>query len=198
LALHEIIDRAKASLVQARTSAEILEARDQASLAYSTAKQAGRIERARGAHVDLIRRAYVLQRDALEIEAKAKIRLADEYDAAQERGEVAGNGQRRAILDENSSTTSDIGRGFGRRICLRRFRQADAWSAAVLLNEDDAGGLEGAAHHGKTGALGRGLLIFKVSNSDSAHLGGAGEMVLVPFEQAARGATLSGRHKRHL
>jgi hypothetical protein len=29
------------------------------------------------------------QADALEIEAKAKRRLADEYDAAQERGEVA-------------------------------------------------------------------------------------------------------------
>jgi hypothetical protein len=35
-----------------------------------------------------------MQADALEIEALAKRRLADEYDAAQERGEVRKNGER--------------------------------------------------------------------------------------------------------
>ncbi len=34
------------------------------------------------------------QADALEIEAGAKRRLADEYDAAQERGEILANGER--------------------------------------------------------------------------------------------------------
>jgi hypothetical protein len=38
---------------------------------------------------ELIAAAYRAQADALEIEAQAKRRLADEYDAAQERGEVA-------------------------------------------------------------------------------------------------------------
>lgn len=36
--------------------------------------------------------AYPVQADALEIEACAERRLADEYDAAQERGEVAFSG----------------------------------------------------------------------------------------------------------
>lgn len=44
--------------------------------------------KAKQAHDDLIAAAYRAQADALEIEAQAKRRLADEYDAAQERGEI--------------------------------------------------------------------------------------------------------------
>ncbi|MEB3045649.1 hypothetical protein VCM43_18995 [Rhizobium sp. MJ21] len=40
------------------------------------------------AHDELIAAAHRAQADALEIEAAAKRRLADEYDAAQERGEI--------------------------------------------------------------------------------------------------------------
>ena len=50
--------------------------------------------------------------DALEIEAGAKRRLADEYDAAQERGEVVGpnDGQHIAVPDGNGkATVADIG-----------------------------------------------------------------------------------------
>jgi hypothetical protein len=43
-------------------------------------------------HDTLIAATHRAQADALEIEAKAKRRLADEYDAAQERGEVANSG----------------------------------------------------------------------------------------------------------
>ncbi|MFZ5654086.1 MAG: hypothetical protein ACOY42_06775 [Pseudomonadota bacterium] len=55
------------------------------------------------------------QGHALAIEARAKIRLADEYDAAQERGEVAGHGQRGPGKDVVSSnvfspaTAADLG-----------------------------------------------------------------------------------------
>jgi hypothetical protein len=42
----------------------------------------------------LIAAAHRAQADALEIEAQAKRRLADEYDAAQERGEIRQNGER--------------------------------------------------------------------------------------------------------
>jgi hypothetical protein len=50
------------------------------------------------------------QADALEIEAQAKRRLADEYDAAQERGEVA-KGRPKSIPEQNTfqPTVSDIG-----------------------------------------------------------------------------------------
>lgn len=92
-----LIDRAAAALVNARSSAEVLEARDMASLAYDAAKRAARLSKAKGAHDALIAAAHRAQADALEIEAKAKRRLADEYDAAQERGEVAGHGGNRKI-----------------------------------------------------------------------------------------------------
>lgn len=63
-----------------------------ARVAYDAAKSAGRIVRAKSAHDEVIAAVYRAQGHALAIEARAKIRLADEYDAAQERGEVAGHG----------------------------------------------------------------------------------------------------------
>lgn len=49
------------------------------------------------------------QADALEIEAQAKRRIANEYDAAQERGEVA-SGRPKSIPGGNTSATvADIG-----------------------------------------------------------------------------------------
>lgn len=54
----------------------------------------------------------VKQADALLIESRAKARLADEYDAAQERGEVAGHGGGRnfKVADSNvEATTADLG-----------------------------------------------------------------------------------------
>lgn len=93
IGLPSLVDRAARALAGARTSAEILEARDLASVAYDAAKITARLAKAKGAHDTLIAAAHRAQADALEIEAGAKRRLADEYDAAQERGEVpkAGN-----------------------------------------------------------------------------------------------------------
>jgi hypothetical protein len=87
--LPALIDRAVSVLNGARTAAEVLEARELASTAYDAAKRAARIGRARQAHDELIAKAHRTQAHALEIEAEAKRRLADEYDAAQDRGEVA-------------------------------------------------------------------------------------------------------------
>lgn len=59
--------------------------------------------------------AYRAQADALDIEAQAKRRLADEYDAAQERGEIARSGDTlrkgTGVPKENSGklTASDVG-----------------------------------------------------------------------------------------
>lgn len=109
-----LVDRAAGSLTSARTAAEVLDARDQASFAYDAAKRAARLMKAKQAHDELIAAAYRAQADALEIEAQAKRRLADEYDAAQERGEVAANGGNRgnqfaSVPQENSATAADIG-----------------------------------------------------------------------------------------
>ena len=110
-ALPALIDRASKALAGARTSAEILEARDMASVIYDTAKKAARLAKAKGAHDALIAAAHRAQADALEIEAGAKRRLADEYDAAQERGEIVGRkgGGDSTVPQRNAATAADIG-----------------------------------------------------------------------------------------
>lgn len=90
--LPSLIDRAASALSGARSSAEVLEARDMARVAYDAAKSAGRMARAKTAHDEVIAAVYRAQADAAVIEARAKVRLADEYDAAQARGEVAALG----------------------------------------------------------------------------------------------------------
>ncbi|WP_424931921.1 hypothetical protein [Amaricoccus macauensis] len=87
--LPSLIDRAATMLSGAKTAAEVLEAREAAGFAYDVAKRSARMQRAKSAHDDLIAAAHRAQADALEIESLAKRRLADEYDAAQARGEVA-------------------------------------------------------------------------------------------------------------
>ncbi len=90
-----------------RENANALEARDMASVAYDAAKKAARLGHAKQAHDELIAAAYRAQADALEIEAGAKRRLADEYDAAQERGEVSDQGK--PSRAEGLPTAADVG-----------------------------------------------------------------------------------------
>ena len=73
--LPALIDRARTRLADARSSAQVLEARvaAKAALHYAKLKDA-----AAEAHADCLR-----------IIAHAELRLADEIDAAQDRGEVA-------------------------------------------------------------------------------------------------------------
>lgn len=104
-----LVDRAASMLAGAKTAAEVLEAREVAGLAYDAAKRASRLHRAKSAHDDLIAAAHRAQADALEIEAAAKRRLADEYDAAQARGEVMGRA-RSCVGDDNApATAADLG-----------------------------------------------------------------------------------------
>lgn len=101
--LPSLLDRASQALVNAKDSAEVLEARDMARVAYDAAKSAGRLARAKEAHDTVLAQVYRAQADALLIESRAKMRLAEEYDAAQDRGEVRRPGQRgKAIPGENS------------------------------------------------------------------------------------------------
>lgn len=111
VALSALVDRAVSVLANARSAAEVLEARDLASVAYDAAKKAARLGKIKNAHDELIAAAYRAQADALEIEAQAKRRLADEYDAAQERGEVASSrdGDHRRSDRERLPSASDIG-----------------------------------------------------------------------------------------
>ena len=109
--LPSMVRRAADQLASATNAAEILDAKDAASVIYDAAKKAARMARAKGAHDTLIAAAHRAQADALEIEAMAKRRLADEYDAAQERGEIARVGQPSIVPDGNDkpATAADIG-----------------------------------------------------------------------------------------
>ena len=106
--LPQLVDHAAAALSNARSAAEVLEAKEIAAFAYDSAKRAARLAKAKGAHDELIAAAHRAQADALAIESQAKRRLADEYDSAQERGEVAGHGGGRnfKVGDSNVETTA--------------------------------------------------------------------------------------------
>jgi hypothetical protein len=104
-----LVQRAASQLASATTAAEVLEARDTARVAYDAAKSAARFVKAKKAHDDVLAAVYRAQADALEIEALAKRRLADEYDAAQDRGEVAVRGNPRPSKAEGLATAADIG-----------------------------------------------------------------------------------------
>lgn len=106
--LPSLVQRAASQLASATSAAEVLEARDTANVAYTAAKSAARLARAKGAHDELIAKAHRAQADALEIEAMAKRRLADEYDAAQLRGEVQRQGGDQSSKAE-LPTAADIG-----------------------------------------------------------------------------------------
>jgi hypothetical protein len=130
--LPSLIDRAAAILVQARSSAEVLEARDVARDAYDVAKKAARLSKAKGAHDTLIAAAHRAQADALVIEAQAKRRLADEYDAAQERGEVA-TGRPKTIPGGNTSATvAEVGLSSKEIHEARIIRDAEAAEPGIV------------------------------------------------------------------
>ena len=115
--LPTLVDRAAAALANARGAAEVLEARDLATLAYDVAKRTARMAKAKQAHDELIAAAHRAQAQALKIEAQAKARLADEYDAAQERGEVSGGGRPQKTVPEQNgfSTPTAADLGFSRK-----------------------------------------------------------------------------------
>lgn len=137
--LPALIDRAASALTTARNSAEVLEARDAARLAYDVAKSAGRIARAKQAHDEVIAAVYRAQADALLIEARAKVRLADEYDAAQERGEVASHGGDRTNVPDRNLAPSAADLGLSRKDIheARQIRDAENVSPGGIADALD-------------------------------------------------------------
>lgn len=138
--LPALIRKAADQLASATTAAEILDARDAASVVYDAAKKAARMARAKDAHDTLIAAAHRAQADALEIEAMAKRRLADEYDAAQERGEIAtgregsagrSNGERPATAEEIGISRKEVHEA-------RQFRDAEVNEPGIARRALDA------------------------------------------------------------
>lgn len=105
-----IIGRARQNLQAAESAAAVLDAKDIGDFAYTQAKKMNRMEAAKGASDQAIAAGYRLQADALELVAEAQRKLADEYDAAQERGEVQRHGK--VEVPEGNlkpATLSDLG-----------------------------------------------------------------------------------------
>lgn len=109
--LPAMVREAAQRLAAAETCAEVLTARDMAHVAYDTAKIAARLAKAKMAHDQVCIAAMRAQADALDIESAAKRRLASEYDAAQERGEVRtrADNQYASSGREEAPSAADIG-----------------------------------------------------------------------------------------
>lgn len=106
--LPQLIDKATAALDAARSSAEVLEARDMARMAYDAAKSAARILRAKQAHDTLMVEVHTSQAHALAIRARAEMRLAEEYDAAQERKEIGQHGGNRQVFKPETCKATEV------------------------------------------------------------------------------------------
>jgi hypothetical protein len=134
--LPNLIDRATQALANARTAAEVLEARDMARMAYDAAKSFSRMEQAKRAHDTLMAEVYRAQANALAIEARAKMRLAEEYDAAQDRGEVASGSVRTDIVadhnDVRPATAADLGIRRDEIHEARQFRDAERADPGII------------------------------------------------------------------
>lgn len=84
-----------------------------------------------------------MQAHALAIRARAEMRLAEEYDAAQDRGEVAGVGGNRgnqfaSVSDGNAATASDLGLARKDIHEARQFRDAEKAEPGLISRALDA------------------------------------------------------------
>lgn len=127
-----IVAKAAEALAAAQSSAEVLDARDMASVIYDAAKKAARMHQAKGAHDALIAAAHRAQADALLIESEAKRRLADEYDAAQERGEVRDANQGRSASALEVPSVADLGMTHKQVHEARQIRDAEAAQPGIV------------------------------------------------------------------
>ena len=129
--LPSLVASAASQLAEASTSAEVLEAKVMAGVAYDAAKSAGRIARMKEAHDDLLAKIYRSQAQCIIIEGEAQARLADEYDLAQEKGEVATAGQPKKSIVQSSDNTlkaDDLG--------ISRQRMQEMCKVRDVLRED--------------------------------------------------------------
>lgn len=135
-----LIQRAINTLAEAKTSAEILDARNAAHTAYAAAREAEHLARVTGAAKEVLVACHEARAQALLIETQAKIRLADEYDAAQARGEVQkqGGDHTSKIPNENfAPTAADVGLT-GKDIHeARQLRDAEAKDPGVIAKALD-------------------------------------------------------------
>lgn len=101
-----VVERARALL----DDGDVIAARLLAAGAYDQAKAAAAYGERFGAAERLVAKARRLQGDALLIEARAKVRLADEWDSAQADGSASKGGRpKKTVSDENGFTAAEAG-----------------------------------------------------------------------------------------
>lgn len=127
-----MVAKAAEALAAAKSSAEILDTMGMASVVYDAAKKAARMHQAKGAHDTLIAAAHRAQADALLIESEAKRRLADEYDAAQERGEVATKADQNLLPEKKKVSASDLGMTHKQVHEARQVRDAEVAQPGIV------------------------------------------------------------------
>ena len=127
-----LIRSAADALLHATDSAELLETISLAGVAYDAAKVASKLARAKDAHDAVLADVYRAQGQALQIEARAKMRLADEYDAAQQRGEVKTQSDNQLFADEKKLSADDIGLSPHQIHEARRLRDAENENPGIV------------------------------------------------------------------
>lgn len=126
--LSAIVERARALL----DDGDVVAARLLAAGAYDQAKAAAGYAARFGAAERLIDKARRLQGDALLIESRAKVRIADEYDAAQAAG-TAAKGRPKTLPDGNTSATADdLGLTAKDIFDARKLRDAEARTPGIV------------------------------------------------------------------
>lgn len=125
--LPNIIARAMALFDQG----DVIAARGLASVGYDMAKTAAKF----AASERLIGKARQLQGDALLIECRAKVRIADEWDAAQAAGQAATGGRPKkadkTVADANGFTAEQAGLTRHEIFEARRLRDAEAKAPGI-------------------------------------------------------------------
>lgn len=139
-----VVERARALLDEG----DVMAARMLAAGAYDQAKAAAGFASRFGAAEMLVGKARRLQADALLIEARAKVRLADEWDAAQEAGAASRGGRPKTVPDENGfapTTADDVGLSRKEIHDARKLRDAERNAPGIVeraIAERLAAGLE--------------------------------------------------------
>jgi hypothetical protein len=130
--LAETVERARSLLDEG----DVIAARLLASGAYDQAKAAAGYAERFGAAEKLVAKARRLQGDALLIEARAKVRIADDYDAAQAAGHVRKPGQRgKAVKDDDrisTPTADEIGLSKQEVHEARKLRDAERRAPGIV------------------------------------------------------------------
>lgn len=130
--LPALVQKAAQQLASAKDAATILAAKEDARAIYDKAKRAARFAKAQKAHGEVVAAAHKAQADALEIETAADRRLADEYDAAQERGEIVGPNGGGTVSSRNAATAADVGLSRKQVMQARQLRDAETADPGVI------------------------------------------------------------------